>query len=166
MSIQILPLEPTDSDLDAFVRLTYAAFSALDCLWISPPSAASFAQMAQNRMASISDAHAHGFKAIEVSTGRMVGAATWKAYAETRSAAEVEKSHREFSPYRDVPEVRQEAASAFASGITKSRKEVLGTRASVSLGVLVVHPEFQRRGIGKMLMRWGLDEADRMCSSC
>jgi GNAT superfamily N-acetyltransferase len=166
MSYQILPLEATDSDLNEFVRLAYVAFSALNCFYSAAPGDASFAQMALNRVTSLTHANGHGSKAIEVSTGRMVGAALWKAYPEARTEQEVEKSIGDFSPYRNVPEARPEAVSAFTSGIKLSRKEVLGTQAHVSLGVLVVHPDYQKRGIGKMLMQWGLDEADRMYLSC
>ena len=32
----------------------------------------------------------------------------------------------------------------------------------IELNTLVVHPEYQRRGIGKVLMEYGLKEADRL----
>ena len=30
----------------------------------------------------------------------------------------------------------------------------------------MVHPDYQRRGVGKLLMEWGLDVADREGLSC
>jgi hypothetical protein len=162
MSFHILPLEATDEDLNAVVRIIYASFKpALGCLYIAELSDASFAKLAQNRASSVTDPNGRAFKAVESSTGKMVGVATWKVYPENRSEQEVEESIRDFSPYHDIPEMRPGAWDAFSSGIKLSRKEVLGTQAHVMLGVLAVHTDYQKRGIGNMLMQWGIDEVDR-----
>ena len=34
------------------------------------------------------------------------------------------------------------------------------------LGLLMVHPDYQRRGAGKILVEWGLDMADREGLPC
>ena len=34
------------------------------------------------------------------------------------------------------------------------------------LGLLEVHPDYQRKGAGKMLVEWGVDAADRLGLPC
>ena len=34
------------------------------------------------------------------------------------------------------------------------------------LDICFVHPEYRRRGIGKLLMAWGIDKADEMSLEC
>ena len=49
--------------------------------------------------------------------------------------------------------------------VRRMGNEYVGTirgKKHVILRRLIVHPDFQRRGIGRKLMQWGLDEADRL----
>ena len=63
----------------------------------------------------------------------------------------VDGQYRDANPYVDM--VRR-MGNVYVGAI-RGKKHVILRR-------LVVHPDFQRRGIGRKLMQWGLDEADRL----
>ena len=66
-------------------------------------------------------------------------------------STELDGQYRDPNPYVDM--VRR-MGNAYV-GTIRGKKHVILRR-------LVVHPDFQRRGIGRKLMQWGLDEADRL----
>ncbi|KAL3459534.1 acyl-CoA N-acyltransferase [Aspergillus heterothallicus] len=73
----------------------------------------------------------------------------------------------------DIPEMRKDLARELYTIFAEARREVLGIRdpesgevtrlqRRVELVGLFVHPQYQRRGIAARLLRWGIEEAERL----
>lgn len=160
MAIEILPL--TESDTLAFVKLHFAAFAPIfiPTLFNSPPSEASYLRLAAQRIKAHSKPTAHIFKAVDTTTDSMVGAAVWYVYPEGRSVDDMNSL-----PFGDassyVPEQNADAWIALQRRFAEVYSERVGTMPCVDLSVLVVRPEWQGKGVGTMLMEWGIAEADR-----
>jgi ribosomal protein S18 acetylase RimI-like enzyme len=121
------------------------------------------------------------FKAVDDETGEIVGEARWMIYYEDETLTktiEEEQTERVTPP---TPQMKVEANRAFQRLLSTVKREVLevpGTRQTdakesdlnavttlrkrVYLHVLMVHPNHQRKGIGRQLVQWGVDEADRL----
>lgn len=107
--------------------------------------------------------------------GRIIGWAQWAVY-ETDQV--VDKSVDEIVGARlglDIPELRKEIAEPSWRMIQEGKREVLGIspedrgygkgvtlRRRVELEGICVHPEYQRKGIARELVKWGIEEADRL----
>ena len=96
------------------------------------------------------------------SEGRIVGIAYWNFWPKDRTdeelAAEKAADHAEGQP----PSADPAFCEAFFGAIDESKKEVLGGRAHILLHILATDPQYHRRGVGAMQLKWGLDEADRL----
>jgi GNAT superfamily N-acetyltransferase len=157
MPFIITPLK--EKDTLEWCQAHYAAFAPLlGCLWKYPPTEETYAFMAQQRAVTLSDPHTHVMKVVETESGKIAGVATWKIYPHERTQKELEKS-LEDGPYAD--DINIEARVAFMTNLYNKRKSTLGTRPCVLLGSLIVRPEFQRQGVGHLLMEWGCGEADK-----
>ncbi|KAI1329140.1 acetyltransferase [Xylariaceae sp. FL0255] len=60
------------------------------------------------------------------------------------------------------PGVNDEACEALFGGIHRMRERVVGDRKHVHLRLCFVDPKGQRRGAGKLLVMWGVEEAARL----
>lgn len=107
--------------------------------------------------------------------GRIIGWAQWAVY-ETDQV--VDKSVHEIVGARldlDIPELRKEVAEPSWRMIQEGKRQILGVspadrghgkgvtlRRRVELEGICVHPDYQRKGIARELLKWGTDEADRL----
>jgi ribosomal protein S18 acetylase RimI-like enzyme len=158
MPIIVKPIE--EADLEEWMEVHYLAFqSSLAILWNSRPSKESFQILAERRKSALTEPGAFILKAVDTeANNKIAGVANWSIYPEERNAEELKKSLGSPLP---IPEVNHEAREAFMSAIDSSREEIMGTAPVVMLGSLIVRPEYQRKGVGTMLMKPGLEEADR-----
>ncbi|KKZ67488.1 hypothetical protein EMCG_06865 [[Emmonsia] crescens] len=99
----------------------------------------------------------HAFKCVDTDTGKIVGMAVWDVYWRERTDEERQKPT---IPWLEGAE--RERAEAFLEPMWKMREKLLGERRHVYCVLLAVHPEHQRRGIGKLLMDWGLDVGEKL----
>ncbi|OKL64432.1 hypothetical protein UA08_01109 [Talaromyces atroroseus] len=122
------------------------------------------------------------FKAVDDETGEIVGEARWMIYYEDETLTktiEEEQTERVTPP---TPQMNVEANRAFQKVLSTVKRlvlevpdaqqqkdskerdlnEVKKLRKRVYLHVLAVHPNHQKKGIGRKLLQWGLDEADRL----
>ncbi|KAL4807455.1 acyl-CoA N-acyltransferase [Aspergillus unguis] len=53
-----------------------------------------------------------------------------------------------------------ELCTSFFGGMNTERKKIIGDQPHYELSMLAVDPAFGRRGLGGMLLKWGLDRAD------
>lgn len=60
------------------------------------------------------------------------------------------------------PGSNPEACEAFFGGMDRIRLEMMGDKAYTYLKLLHTDPKHQKRGAGAMLVKWGLEEADRL----
>jgi GNAT superfamily N-acetyltransferase len=167
MSFTVEPV--TSNDLVEWTNVHFQAFyPLLTVLWTSPPSPRGMELLAENRRPAIDSPDSHAFKCVDTATGRIAGVAYWTVYDKERTPQEVEET---LSESQESPEVNAEthinleARRTFMANIFRSRREILGAQPAVVLKSLTVHPDYQRRGVGTMLMKWGVDEADRCVHS-
>ncbi|KAF2869230.1 acyl-CoA N-acyltransferase, partial [Massariosphaeria phaeospora] len=101
------------------------------------------------------DAHARWLKVTEAASGRIVGAAWYKIYeADPFAQGEDEDEVADWYPEDST---REFATQAIAQ-MERPRVEK-GRRPQVFLNILFTHPGYRRRGIGSMLLEWGLQTA-------
>ncbi|OJD10146.1 hypothetical protein AJ78_08722 [Emergomyces pasteurianus Ep9510] len=99
----------------------------------------------------------HTFKCVDTDTGKVVGMAVWDVYWRARTD---EERKRPTTAWLEGAE--KERAEAFLESMWKMREKLLGGRRHVYCSFLAVHPDHQRRGIGKPLMDWGLDVGEKL----
>jgi GNAT superfamily N-acetyltransferase len=158
MPIILQPLEP--KDVDDWVQVHFAAFYPLmPFLWNASYSPESLKILAQKRLGDLNDPHSVVWKAVDTDNNNKIAAvANWSVYKEERTEEELKESLAGGGTM--VKEMNQEARAAFIKGIDWAREHVMGTKPCVLLDTLVVNPEYQRRGIGALLMQKVVDEAD------
>ena len=95
------------------------------------------------------------------SKGEIIGMATWNFYTDASISRD---------PWRGmkVPEGgNQELGNHYFGTLVRAREEVYGeSRSYVLLANLVVAPNWQRMGVGKVLLEWGLQEVDELGLEC
>lgn len=120
---------------------------------------------------------AFSFKAVDTATGKIVGVARWTIYYQDEPVTKTIEEEAMSFLTPALPQVRTKAMYVFRMCLERiGRKSValpplkegedlnsvkmLSKR--VYLDVLAVDPSHQGQGIGKALLQWGLDEADRL----
>jgi GNAT superfamily N-acetyltransferase len=157
MPIIVQPILETDGE--EWARVYYQAFkSVVGYLFISEPSEESYKQMAISNISTLKDSGTHVFKAVDTDTNRIAGIAQWQIFKEPPSEDYLNSSIAELS---ETPEVDGEKRRALLEGITKSRNEIMSLEPCVLLRIFMVHPDYQRRGVGTQLLQWGIEQMDQ-----
>ncbi|KAF2397346.1 hypothetical protein EJ06DRAFT_145410 [Trichodelitschia bisporula] len=162
-----MPLELhllTPADCPTWVTLHHAAFqpSPLHICWApGPMSPQSIALQASHRAAALAAPYSFAYKVTDSDKSNLiVGIAQWSIFTRPRSQSEITSSLQMRPPF---PGDNTPARAEFMSGIFASRRKWIGDgRPIVILESLVVRAEYQRRGVGSMLVEWGCGEMDRL----
>ncbi|ORY06770.1 acyl-CoA N-acyltransferase [Clohesyomyces aquaticus] len=93
-------------------------------------------------------------KAVDEETGELIAFSKWHIYETAALAAAAEKS------VNIRPGMNVEACTMFFSGLAKRKKETMGNKPHIYLHLLHTDPDFQKRGAGRALLRWGTTKAD------
>jgi GNAT superfamily N-acetyltransferase len=160
MPLEVHPL--TEADVLEWTRIHYEAFkpTSVGCLWLRKPSDESFRERAAARASILSDPHARVFKCVDTDLdSKIISVAQWSVFDKERPWEEVERG---MQPRPSFPEDNAPARLEFMEGINKSRREIVGTKPHVILEGLITHPDHHRRGAGSKLLKWGVDESDRL----
>ncbi|KAL5337475.1 acyl-CoA N-acyltransferase [Aspergillus crustosus] len=118
------------------------------------------------------------FKAVDTESGKIIGAARWIVVVEDEvvreSVGDAVEGSLELAAF---PEMDLRVARGFYEMAVRGKRGVLEVgdtrstataggevilRRRVELETLFVHPEFQGQGVGKALLQWGIDEAERL----
>ncbi|KAI4163547.1 MAG: hypothetical protein LQ342_002819 [Letrouitia transgressa] len=89
-------------------------------------------------------------------TDEIVAVAKWNIY----------KTERPESDWKKEPEIEWDegtnnaAITFFLNGIFRRRHKNIGGKAHLALDMLDTHPDHQRKGAGRQLVKWGTDIAD------
>jgi GNAT superfamily N-acetyltransferase len=160
MPLEVQPI--SKSDLVEWNRMRYEVYkdSAVGVLWYRRPSDNSFQEMGESNVKLLSDPHVHIFKCIDTNLDdKMIAVAHWSVYDAERTPEEADE---DLQPRPTWPEENRAARLDFLGGIFRSTREIMGTQPHVILESLLTHQDHHRRGAASLLMKWGVEEADRL----
>ncbi|KAI7971321.1 hypothetical protein EIK77_007375 [Talaromyces pinophilus] len=178
-------------DIKPLVRLNEAAFSWMysTILFDGPLKESTIDALAEQRIKSHKEVEKSeaqespakkffGFKAVDDTTGEIVGEARWMIYYEDEVLTKSIEEEVEDRINPPMPQMQVQPTAEFVRILSTTKRETLAVpsdsgataesnapirlRKRVYLQVLAVHPHHQRKGIGRKLIQWGLDEADRL----
>ncbi|OAX80884.1 hypothetical protein ACJ72_04774 [Emergomyces africanus] len=159
MGLIVLPA--TISDIASVYDVYFAAFSGDLVLDILHPRGVDIELRKTHAANTLHWWHGaavqHTFKCVETDTGKIVGMAVWDVYWRVGTDEERKKPT---IPWLEG--VEKERAESFLESLWKMREKWLGGRRHVYCAFLAVHPEHQRRGVGKLLMEWGLGVGEQL----
>ncbi|KAH8651241.1 acyl-CoA N-acyltransferase [Xylariales sp. PMI_506] len=95
-------------------------------------------------------------------TAKIVGCALW-------IAPHVEEIDKSRPPPAFPPNMNKEAMKELKTVLTSKAEAVfgeVGSSVAWELDFLAVHPDYQRRGIGMALLRWGSERAKKESKDC
>ncbi|KAI8657972.1 N-acetyltransferase domain-containing protein [Fusarium keratoplasticum] len=149
----------TPEDIPAMVDLWFEAFKDPDMqrLWPGTPGVRKWWHDA-NYHDIINKPLARYVKVVDPDTLDTQGRSRIAAYAKWDTAMPEERGRR-YPPWHD--DMPGEECQAFFQREEDERKRVMGDYKHYYLDTLATHPDYQRRGAGSMLMKWGCDLADK-----
>jgi GNAT superfamily N-acetyltransferase len=170
MPIELHPM--TEADADAHLAIMWASFGT-DLMSVFYPKGMSANDREHMKADTLKSMRKNKpteqflyIKAIDTdlpADAQIISTAKWQIYPRQRSEEELDQDAKEgsrdtmFSEGADV-----EAMKAFFSELADRRKERFGGEPYVLLSILAVHPEHQRRGLGALQLKYGLEKADEM----
>ncbi|KAF4552486.1 Hypothetical protein D9617_10g074680 [Elsinoe fawcettii] len=96
----------------------------------------------------------------------VVGTIRWQLVPEAKSAktmkAEEEEAAKERQSERHIPDVNHDRFDIFRVAQFKGKLDNIAGMPYLYLKSICTHPDHQRKGIGKVMMRWGLKKADEL----
>jgi len=108
---------------------------------------------------ALTDPSSKVFKAVDTVGNKVVGVAEWQIFEEIPTQETLDET---LTALQATPELKNEARVEFMKDVAQSRKDFISTQPSVLLAMLVVDPEYQRKGIGHMMLKWGLEKMDEL----
>jgi GNAT superfamily N-acetyltransferase len=94
-------------------------------------------------------------------SGRIIGFGRWNFYTDPSAGPQ-----NPFPTGDSMPEGNPELRKHFFGELNRKRIEVMAGKKHFLMMILAVDPEFQRKGIGKKLLEWGLEKADAEGVQC
>ena len=172
MELSLEPLE--EVELDDFIRTYWAAFEPLSANMIMPMIYRNGLQedtMAhfRSRMHRLTgdDFASWCFTAKDITSGDIIGVSWWgvddnppKTQAEIDAAYQQTCRNRAKEP--PVEGVHQNLAHAYFRAAFYSEMETVAGQPYMTLKMLAVNPKYHRRGAGSLLLKHGLEKADRL----
>ncbi|KAE8380236.1 putative GNAT family acetyltransferase [Aspergillus bertholletiae] len=101
-------------------------------------------------------------KAVDDESGRIVGWSWWSIYRDAETHIKAQQEALEKSTTPPASSLCPQAYVDYRSLVVQLREKWVGGKAVAILQVLVVHPEYQGRGIGTRLVMAGVEEAKRL----
>jgi GNAT superfamily N-acetyltransferase len=170
MPIELHPM--TEADVDAHLEIMWASFGPdlMSVFYPNGMSADDRSHMKADTLKAMRKSKPTEqtlyVKAVDTSLPadkQIVSTAKWQIYPRQRTDEELDRDAEEggrddmFSEGANV-----EAMKAFFSELVEKRRERFGGEPYVLLSILVVHPDHQRRGLGAMQLKYGLEKADKL----
>ena len=181
MPLQLLPL--AKEDVDEVIQLIVACYADNPFRRLLFPSAiaqSSLDSMKDGQLKAVDDPDQYALKVVDTDTGKIAASAVW---AYTRPMTDEDWDRERQEAWKKYPGAREEILLEFVYKKQDSKRRIMGhTRwwgkycsshafrflnpsANLLLSELVslnTLPKYQRRGIGSMLMRWGIDKLEEM----
>ncbi|RHZ59241.1 uncharacterized protein CDV56_101179 [Aspergillus thermomutatus] len=161
-NISLRPALPTDAL--TLARLHNEAFANNDLMEImygpltqdDPPFAADLEQIIRD------SPNAQILKAVDDESGRIVGWSWWSIYRDAEAHAKAEQEAVKWETTPPTTSICPQAYLDYHGLKSKMRAKWIGGRPVAILQVLVVHPKYQGRGLGRKLLKVGVEEAQRL----
>lgn len=165
MPVKVLPAE--DADMDRIFEIAATAFARNEPVWDTLyPNHWTPAGRKQGgermRLVKNSDSHTTYLKAIDDSTGEIMGMAKWNIWQNGKHTdpAQIQGTSGD---YWDTQEDKEYADKLIPLFLEKRIAAIERTGGNLaSLDVLSVDPAHQRKKVGDALVKWGLDKADQL----
>ncbi|KAF2137922.1 uncharacterized protein K452DRAFT_257132, partial [Aplosporella prunicola CBS 121167] len=152
MPLEVQPL--TDADASRFVAIADAALGSTGvglCLGPHPQP--------EIEKTLASKPYVHYLKVVDSDTGDVLACAKWEIHDQGRSDEQLAELDE---PIQVAEEQRQyEKAHQEFFGYLNAGRKALGKKPHYFLSLLITDPNHQGRGAGGMLLRWGLERADK-----
>ncbi|KFY49809.1 hypothetical protein V495_00460 [Pseudogymnoascus sp. VKM F-4514 (FW-929)] len=150
----------TPHDVPAMTAVWFAAFqedAELTRLWPDTPGVRKWWDDANSHDLAHKPFQ-HYVKVVDPSVTGKDGRPRLAAYAKWDMSMPDERGRR-YPPWAD--DAPGDECDAFFEREERERKRVMGEQRHYYLDTLATHPDYQRRGCGSMLVKWGCDVADR-----
>ena len=151
-------------DLPGYVDVEHAAFhdwKPMNLMY--PPSSIISAEESSNFTTNLyseiwsSDPSAH-YLVAKLPSGKIIGGAKWNFF---------QNSKPQFPwPKKYAPGANTEMVKWYFEQLDQRRNEGLKGKRHALMATLVVSPEYQRCGVGKALLEWGLNKCDQEKLEC
>ncbi|CAF9925596.1 MAG: hypothetical protein GOMPHAMPRED_003940 [Gomphillus americanus] len=167
MPLVIQPAKETD--VPSLVDVYNAAFSSSSAihrnLYPNGDTDVARENVRKNFQETIQDPTNTFFAIVDTnSNSRIIAWTNWKTYKVAQPESEWNKPFE--SPERAAssshPDVNSEFAAQFFGELAKLKRDYLKGKARVHIGLLITHPNYQRRGCGKMLLDKCAEHADQL----
>jgi GNAT superfamily N-acetyltransferase len=157
----------SDGDFDALIPLLWHSYSSpripfLPLLFSAqedlPESKAKAMEMSKHMFLKMhhADPSSHWLKVVESETGEIVGGCRWHFH--TTNPYEGAKPSKFVAPF-SANETEKEFASLVLGQILNPRAERY-CKPHAHLHICFVHPEHRRKGVGALMMTWGVGRAN------
>jgi GNAT superfamily N-acetyltransferase len=159
LDVTISPIT-SESDFLPFAILESAAFAGPQTTLFNGPSATPSLSAARHAKTFATDPTARYFKAC-LPTGQIVGIARWHLFPTAGP-------HFPWSMEGFAPDANLELLKWFFGSLDEKRNAFMVPRGKgyLYMAILAVDPGFQRMGVGRKLLDWGLEKADRERLEC
>ncbi|KAL7623662.1 hypothetical protein AAE478_005214 [Parahypoxylon ruwenzoriense] len=157
MPLVVLPAQP--SDVKSMHDVYFAAFKdepVMKFLFPGGVDRASYDIMVRDSWAH--DTSICPVKCVDTSTGDIIGMATWEIYWRPGEGNKWKKP----AGVTWLSGEEREKAEKVIMPMYNMRDELFGGRRHVYLATMAVHPDHQRRGVGRLLLQWGIDVAEKL----
>ncbi|KAJ4301229.1 hypothetical protein N0V90_003320 [Kalmusia sp. IMI 367209] len=158
MPLEIRPCE--DADFADCVRIQLAAFNTGMTRFMKPQPATDeyVSKSVENHVKAAAAEDVHYLKVVDTNLGgKMIACAKWRINEHERTEEQIQS----MLPVPGKDEEGRPAVQDFKNHLNRVRRRFMGTQPFCLLHVLVVDPEYQRKGAGSMLVKWGCDRADK-----
>ncbi|KAF2498219.1 acyl-CoA N-acyltransferase [Lophium mytilinum] len=164
----VLPAQPADTPKVYDIYFLAFAGSALPRLLFPSayPTASDTVPTAEFReshtahtlawLASPASGFQYTFKAVDVASGEVVGMGLWDIHLTERTEEEWKWKGVEWLAGKE-----RERAEELLGEMVRKKEGFFGGKRHVYCHVVAVHPEYQKRGIGRKLMQWGIEVGEQ-----
>ena len=171
-SLKIEPLQ--HGELDDYIKVCWAAFEPLEADMVMPMMYPNGLQpdvidLMKTRIVRETEGKLGDlcFCAKDVQTGEVVAVSRWALNEHPPSTAEeIDAEYNKVKKARyggtPVAGANSELGEAFLRALIYSEHETMRGQPYMCLRLLATHPRYHRKGAGSMLLRQGLEKADRL----
>ncbi|CAK3896487.1 GNAT family acetyltransferase like [Lecanosticta acicola] len=162
MSVHVVPAE--DTDMDRIFELACLAFGRDDHMWNAmwPKHWTEKGRKdgaERMRHSKNTDPNTVYLKAVNLTSGEIMGMAKWNFYVNGASPPSAEVS----AHYWDDPRGKEYFDKVLPLFVARRNEAVQRTGGNVvSLDILAIDPAHQRKGVGDALVKWGVKKADEL----